>query len=517
MIMEKTTIFMRKENNKTKFFKNLIVKNTIILIVSSILIKGLSLFNRVILTRLLGNEGISLYVLSLPTIMLLLSLGGFSLNITINKIVSENEVSKQYTRRQIINQASIIGLLFSFIMIIIFVIFAKVISYNLLKQPNTYFPILSSILIVPFVALNNIYRGFYNGLNKVNITANSNIIEQITRLFLSTTLLFLFKAKPITFTVTITIIAMAIGEMIQAMYNISKLHKFIKDNDEKTPKLKRKALNEEIISISLSQTTSHLIANISFFLEPIIYTYALSKVLIDSNQIIYKYSEVTAYALPLLTMFFFISHSIATVIMPTIIKYKENNNKQLSKEKTNNIVSKSLIASLLPGILFAILFSYYSKDYMLLLYNTTIGANIVAKYAFIFVIFYTQPILIAILNSYGKQKQLLLISIFDSITKLVLLYSLTLIKTITYNSLIISYLITNVIATLILYLYVKKLLSLKIKAKNLVKIIYLIFITFITTTLLKCFNINYLISSIIVFILYILYIFLLRLHRFNDK
>lgn len=490
-----------------KLFKNIIIKNTIILILSSILIKGLSLFNRIILTRLLGNEGISLYVLSLPTIMLLLSLGGFSLNITINKIVSENEVNKKYTRKQIIKQSTIIGLFFSFTIIIIFIVFAKYISFNLLKQPNTYYPILCSILIVPFVALNNIYRGFYNGLNKVNITANSNIIEQIARLLLSTILLFLFKDKPITFTVTITIISMAIGEFIQALYNISKLHKYLEIEEKE----KNKNLNKEIFNISFSQTTSHLIANISFFLEPIIYTYVLSKIAINNNEIMYKYSEVTAYALPLLTMFFFISNSLATVIMPTIIKYKGN------QQKTNNIVTKSIIASLLPGILFAILFTFYSKDYMLFLYDTTIGANLVSKYGFIFVVFYTQPILIGILNCYGKQKQILALSIFDSITKLSLLYILTFVKAINYHSLIISYLITNILATAILFIYIKKLLSIKIKASNIFKILLLIFITFLSTTIINYLEIHYLLSSIITLIVYIFYIILLKLHRIDNE
>lgn len=494
-----------------KLLKNIIIKNTLILILSSIIIKILSLLNRVLLTRLLGHEGISLYVLLLPTIMLLLSLGGFSLNVSINKIVSENEISKKYTRKRIIKQATVIGLLFSSLMIIIFISLSKYIAINLLKQENAYFPILSSILIVPFVALNNIYRGFYNGLNKVNITANSNIIEQISRLLLSTTLLFIFKNQKVTFTVTITVIAMAIGEFIQALYNISKLNKYLNNNDNNIEPLKNKNLNKEIINISLSQTFSHLIANIAFFLEPIIFTYALSKISIENNQILYQYSEITAYALPLLTMFFFIANNLATVLIPTIIKNKNN------KEYNDKIITKALIASLLPGILFAVLFTFYSKDYLIFLYDTTIGSNIVKKYAFFFALFYMQPILISILNCYNKQKQLMIISIIDSIIKLTLLYFLTFIKTISYNSLIYSYIITNTFATLLLFIYVKKLLKLKISKTNIFKIIYLIFITFLSSYLLYIFKINYIISSLIITFLYIIYVLLLKLHRINNK
>lgn len=490
-----------------KFSSNLLIKNTIILIMSSILIKGLSLFNRVILTRLLGNQGISLYVLALPTIMLLLSLAGFNLNVTINKIVSENEITHRYSRKQIIKKATIIGLIFAFFIICIFFLFSKLIAFNLLKQPNTFYPILSSILIVPFVVLNNIFRGFYNGLNKVNITANSNIIEQIARILLSTILLFIFKDKEVTFNVTITVIAMAIGEMIQALYNIIKLKNYLTNEKEN----QTKNLSKEIIAISSATTLSHLIANISFFLEPIIYTFALSKLNISSDQIMYKYSEITAYALPLLTMFFFISNSIATVIMPSVIKYKND------YDKTNQIIIKSLIASLLPGIIFGFIFKYYSTNYMQFLYNTTIGSLIVSRLGFIFCIFYMQPVLIGILNSYGKQKQLLIISIFDSFIKLILLYFLTFIKVINYNSLIISYLITNIFATLILFIYVKKLLSIKIKATYIIKIIFLVFLTFLTSIFITHLNIHFIISSILMIISFLIYIILIKLHCIDYK
>ena len=63
--------------------KNKILKNTLILLITNLIIRALGLFNRVILTRFLGEQGISLYTLILPTIMLFLSISCFSLNTSI--------------------------------------------------------------------------------------------------------------------------------------------------------------------------------------------------------------------------------------------------------------------------------------------------------------------------------------------------------------------------------------------------------------------------------------------------
>jgi hypothetical protein len=66
-----------------------------ILIITSLIIRLLSLFNRIILTRLLGNDGINLYVISLPSIMLYMSVAGFSLNTALSKVIAENTVTNK--------------------------------------------------------------------------------------------------------------------------------------------------------------------------------------------------------------------------------------------------------------------------------------------------------------------------------------------------------------------------------------------------------------------------------------
>ena len=74
---------MNKKQNNTFFI------NTLIIIITNFVVKMLGLINKIAITRMLGTNGMSLYVLSFPTIMLFISIAGFSLNITISKLVSE--------------------------------------------------------------------------------------------------------------------------------------------------------------------------------------------------------------------------------------------------------------------------------------------------------------------------------------------------------------------------------------------------------------------------------------------
>ena len=190
--------------------KNELVKNTIILIITSLIVRLLSLFNRIILTRLLGNEGISLYVISLPSIMLFMTVAGFSINIVLAKIVSENEVTKKYSDKQIIKKAIIIGIITSLITAIILLIAIKPLVYICLKQEKTFYPILACIIFLPLVAMNNVVRGYFNGKNKINISAYANLVEQVSRIIISTILLYIFLPYGIIISVTIAILSMGI-------------------------------------------------------------------------------------------------------------------------------------------------------------------------------------------------------------------------------------------------------------------------------------------------------------------
>ena len=116
--------------------KNIILKNTLILLVTNLFIRALGLLNRIILTRFLGEQGISLYSLVLPTTMLFLSISCFSLNTSITK------VSSNYNSKKVITIGISIAIITSSISSLFLLSILKTLSLNLLKQQNTYYPIL---------------------------------------------------------------------------------------------------------------------------------------------------------------------------------------------------------------------------------------------------------------------------------------------------------------------------------------------------------------------------------------
>lgn len=469
--------------------KNKLLQNTLILLITSTMIRLLSLLNRILLTRYLGEEGISLYSLILPTIMLFMSLSCFSLNTAMIK------VSAIHKNKKVINHCIIIAIITTSISSIILLLILKYLSMNLLKQEVTYYPILISIPALFLTSISSVLRGYLTGIEKVSDTSFANLIEQITRILFTILVFILIPNKSITYYLILVIIAMSIGELFSIIFTSIRIKNLKIDNI-----ILNNKISKELLDIAIPTTLTSLVSNITFFLEPIIFTFVLTKLNFSSSDILLKYSEVTAYALPLITLFSFISISISTVIMPKI--------SVSNKETIKNYIEKLIIICLIPGLLLSTIFFNYSKEISFLLYNTYTGSILVKKYVWFFIVFYLISPFNAILQSTNQSKKAFIISLITHILKLILLFILPIFLS---DSLIICYLLSYILTFLFQIIILHKQYKFKFPFK---KIIYLLLITLninFICLILNFLNLNYIISIIILsFIFVILNFFFIK-------
>lgn len=489
--------------------KNVLVKNTIILIITSLIIRLLSLANRIILTRLLGNEGISLYVIILPSIMLFMSIAGFSLNTSLSKVIAENVVTKKYSEKKILASAITIGFFSTAVTSLILVLILKPLVNNGLRQKEAYYPILSCLLFLPLVMLNNVFRGYFNGKNRINTTAYANLIEQSSRIAFGTLFLFLFHPLGLVSAVTMTIVAMGVGELISLIFIIVKIYR-TKD------KILIESTNEParaILGIAAPTTFSRLLGNLTEFFEPIIYTLALTKIGFDSKEILYKYSAITAYALPLITLCSFLSQSIATAIIPNI----SSSNASGRTDEVIHYIKKSCLLSFVPGILVTILLSSYAYEYMRLVYDTDIGASYVINLSVFFIFYYLLSPLWAIMQAIGKAKLLFRFNLVLDIIKIALIYFLTFVPWISYNSLIVVLLANTIVTTLALYFYLKNLYRFSFHWSEILKVAILTVSTYLFLKILKAGIPNYLLNTFLVSLFFLILSKLLKITSLHNK
>ena len=111
--------------------KNKFIKSTIILIIGGLITKVLGMIIKIVLTRTIGTEGISEYMLVLPTFNLFITLCNLGVPIAITKLISE----KKNSSKRIVIPTTIIVLLYDFILIFIILFIAKYLANNLFTCP----------------------------------------------------------------------------------------------------------------------------------------------------------------------------------------------------------------------------------------------------------------------------------------------------------------------------------------------------------------------------------------------
>ena len=392
--------------------KDSFIKSTIILIIGGFLTKILGMVIKIVTTRLIGLEGISLYMLVFPTLSLFTSLAQFSLPISISKLVSENK----YNNKNLIFSALPIILIVNLFLILIIIIFSKFISFNLLKDSRCYLPILCIALVLPFEAISNMLRGYMFGKQKMLPHVVSHILEQTIRLILTIMFIpYLLKKSiiyAICFLVGINMISETISIIILLLFIPNDV--IIKKEDI----IPKKNNIKNILDISIPNTSTRLIGNIGYFLEPIILTSAMLASGYSLKYITLEYGIVSGYTMPMLLLPGFFTGAISSSILPVISNSYSKGDFKNIKRKTK----QAIFFSLMIGIPITILFLLFPSVFLKLLYDTTKGSNYLRVLAVPFLLYYIELPLSAVMQATNMSKKVMIDNLMGIILKIIILY-----------------------------------------------------------------------------------------------
>lgn len=426
--------------NKEKF-----IKSTIILIIGGFITKILGMVIKVINTRLIGLEGISLYMLIFPTFSLFMSLSQFSLPTSVSKLVSEDK----YNNKNLVFSSIPIILIFDLILIAIILLSASFISINLLKDSRCYLPILCISCVLPFEAMSNMLRGYFFGKQKMLPHVISHIIEQIVRLVLTIMLVPTLIKIDLVYAVSFLILVNMISEFTSIIILLIFMPKHIKITHQDIKPQRNNIKN--ILSISIPNTNTRLIGNIGYFLEPILLTSGMLAAGYDISYITLEYGIVAGYSMPLLLLPGFFTGAISNSLLPVISK--ANTLKQYSYIKRK--LKQAILISLMIGIPITFILFLFPDFFLKLFYGTTHGGIYLRYLAIPFLFYYIELPLAATMQAMDMSKNVMIDNMIGIILKTVLLYFLSLLHIGIYSFIIASSINIILVATSH-YFHVKK-------------------------------------------------------------
>lgn len=415
--------------------KNKFIKSTIILIIGGGITKLLAMVIKIALARSIGNDGIGIYMMILPTFNLFITLSTLSLSTSLGKLIAEKRSSKK-----VIFSSISFTMIYNFFLMIILIFLSKFISNTLLNNSITYYPILCISFTLPIIALSGILKGYFFGKNNMFPYTFENICEQIVRLlfiiFIVPKLLNISLILAISSLVLVNILSEGIAIIVMLLFIPNK------SLDKESFKVDKNIV-KDVLNISIPSTGSRLIGSISYFLEPIILTYAMLKSGSSLSLITSEYGIVTGYVYALLLIPSFFTMAISTSLLPIISKNYAERNMRIVKKG----LSQGMLFSLLIGCFFTILFMLFPNYILKFIYNTTLGSDYVRLIAPFFIFHYIQGPLTTYLQAINKAKCAMYGTLLGSIIKNILLFVLAICN---YKiwSLIISTIVNILIVTI---------------------------------------------------------------------
>ena len=251
--------------------KNKFIKSTLILIVGGFITKMLGMIIKIVLTRLVGTEGIGLYSMVMPTFLLLNSIAQLGLPTALNILIS----SDKYNSKNLVFTSILISFSIDILIMIFLLISSNFLSNNLLNDSRLTLSLISIGFVLPFITISNCLRSYFFAKQRMYPHVITNIIEDLVKLIFILVGIPFFIIKGIEYAIAFVILSNIFCELSSIIIFLFLLPNFKCNIKELKPNKKN---IKDLFKISLPTTGSRLIGSIGYFLEPIIITFVLFKI-----------------------------------------------------------------------------------------------------------------------------------------------------------------------------------------------------------------------------------------------
>lgn len=345
--------------------KNTFLYSTLIMVFVNFIVRFLGFFYKIILSRIIGPQGLGLFHLVFPVLMICITFTTAGLPIAVSKLVAHHiSLGNKKDGYKTLKICTYMGLLISIFFSILIIIKAKYISYDLLKSPDSYLCVIAISPAIIIITLSSMFRGYYYGIKDVSPAGTSQILEQLSKVVFVIGGLYILKPTSIEYSALIAIIGISIGEFTGFSW---LFFTYLKD---KKTSFKAQSSNslyllKDISIIALPITLTRLVGVVMQSLNSVLIPQKLQLAGYSYSEAMKIFGKVTGMAFPLLFMPFIVTSALVVNIIPSV-------SQQMAIKNIHNIKQKTQLAfkmTFLVSIPLALLFLTFSQPLCILIYN----------------------------------------------------------------------------------------------------------------------------------------------------
>lgn len=406
---------------------NRFLHGTLILTIAGFVVKAIGSINWILLSRVLGGEGIGIYQMAFPIYLLALQVSSAGIPVAISIVTAEKLAHSDYKGAQKVlklsfNLLCLTGLLFS---VLTYFGADWIIENKIIRDPRAYYSIIALSPAIFFVTLISCFRGYLQGWQMMTPTAVSQIVEQLIRvvvMLIAAAMLMPYGLAEAAGGASLGAGLGAVGALIVLLYYYYKLpkapteppiHPIIPESGKSI--LYR--LIKLAIPISLASIMLPLVANLDLLIVP----RRLEVAGFTTNEATELFGYLTGMAVPLINLATILTAALATSLVPAISDANSRQDKQNVLYRTAGAMRLTFIAT----IPFSVMLYVLAEPVVTVIYNAPKAATATQILAIAIFFLGMHQVTTGILQGLGKPTLPVINMGIAAIIKVILNWNLT--------------------------------------------------------------------------------------------
>ena len=300
------------------------LKGTLILTIAGFVVKAIGSINWILLSRILGGEGIGIYQMAFPIYLLLLQVSSAGVPIAISILTAERLALNDYTGAKRVFNISFTMLTITGLIASLAMFFGAdwLISSGIIQESRAYYSLIALAPAIFFVTWISCFRGYIQGYEMMTPTAMSQIVEQILRVVVmlgAAAILLPYGLPEAAGGASLGAGIGAFGAFLVLLYYYYKLPKAPTTGESfEGERESTKEVLSRLIWLALPISLASIMLPLTANLDLIIVPRRLLVAGFSLNEATELFGYLTGMAVPLINLATIITAAFATSIVPSI-------------------------------------------------------------------------------------------------------------------------------------------------------------------------------------------------------
>ena len=329
-------------NENTKSSNSKFLKGTLILTASSIVVKIIGSLNWIILSRVLGGEGIGLYQMGFPIYLMAITVSSAGVPVAISIITSEKLAKKDYRGAKRVFTVSLRLLLLTGLFFSSALFFGAdfLINQHIIRDARAYYSIIALAPAVFFVTFLASFRGYLQGWQIMTPTATSEVVEQLTRVITMLVFADLFMPYGLAYAAGGASMGAGVGAICALLVLMwfyrrlkKRLQKEMEEQDTNVPQESAGHIITRLLRLALPVSLTSLMLPIGANLDLLIVPQRLEVAGFNVRHATELFGYLTGMAVPLVNLATIFTAAMTISLVPSISESKALHNLAAIREK----------------------------------------------------------------------------------------------------------------------------------------------------------------------------------------